>query len=97
MKILLDQLILDLDDLPIIVDNAGLTLRKVIQSSLINQLPSDQSMTGEKKLKAFNIAIDSRGESLDLKAEDLAFVKSRIGMAYGPLVVGRAFTLMEPT
>lgn len=97
MKINVNQAITDLEDQPISQEGKVLTLRDVIQGALLNQLRRDEAdMTAEKKVKAFNLALAVKSEEVDLQAEDISFIKTRIGLGYSALVVGRAFNLLDP-
>lgn len=74
----------------------SLTLRAVIVAACINHLRTDDGLRGDTKAKLFSIAMKVHQEDEpDLKLEELTLVKERIGMAFAPLIVGRAWQLLE--
>lgn len=79
-------------------DAPALTLSDVAVNSLEATVESDRGLSGEKKF-----AMDALARKLYknshcvLSVEDLALLKSRIGIVYGPMVVGDAYRLLDPS
>lgn len=94
MRINPDQIIMGYDDKPVEVpagkdSTKEMTLRSVIIFAL-NSIDRSKPLTAEKKNQAFQICVRMRpGKPLDLKVEDLAFIKERVGIFYNALVYGR--------
>lgn len=97
MRINMTSPIMDLDDKPLMgSDEKEATLREVVQGALLAQLPDDQNVSGGFKAKLFNLAMKVKKDNPDLTAEEIALIKERIGVACLPLVVGRAYELLDP-
>lgn len=77
-------------------EDGSMTLNSIACAALINVLQEDQSMSADDKVKMFRLAqVASKGGVQDVKAEDVALLKQRIGKMYGALIVGRAYDLIE--
>lgn len=73
------------------------TLGRVAANALLALADSDKDMSGETKVKRYDLAIRVvRGETA-LKAEDIAIIKAAIGKHYTPLIVGQAWKLLDPS
>lgn len=94
MKRDFDALILKLDGEPF-EDKA--TLKTVAFLSVTTPLQEDSMLPVEQKMKLYGLAQKvHRGGIVDLSAEDMALLKSRIGSVFNNVVViGRAFDLLE--
>lgn len=80
--------VLDLDDQPVL-DTAGknVTLGSAIRMAL---LANDAQMDPERKLACFDLAVKTRGKDyVELTADEVALIRERVGVGYGPLIVGR--------
>lgn len=77
-------------------DKSALTLKTVSVNSLLAILPNENP-SGEEKAQSFSLAmkIHDAQDAIDLKAEEVVRLKTFIGKSYGPLVVGRAYALLE--
>jgi hypothetical protein len=109
MKIAFDTVLKGLDGLPILDTEQDseapegekkpmatpLALRTAAVRALMVVLPTDREMKGEKKAKIWKLAMAVHGGSDEITAEDAVLLKDRIGQAYGPLVVGQAFEIIE--
>lgn len=72
----------------------GATLGSVCTAAL---LAPNQQDSAETKGKLFDLALAIHGkEAADLKVEDVAMLKERVGKCYPPLVVGRTWQLLDP-
>jgi hypothetical protein len=102
--------ILDFNNKPVIddavcpADTSGkrpcateVTLGDVSVRALMAVAPDEQNLAGEEKFKRFVLAMKIKdGGEVALSAEDIALLKKLIGKIYAPLVVGRAFPLLDP-
>lgn len=77
-------------------DEQALTLRLVCTRAL-TALFRDENIPGEDKLKRAILAerIYMQDE-VELKAEEISMVKFLVGKFYAPLVVMRAFRMLDP-
>lgn len=89
--------ITNLDGQPL-EEGKGGTLGGACLNVLTNQLVGDERMPGEQKAKFFELAVAIHGakEPLDLSVEDVALLKERVGRAYPPIIVGRAWAMLDP-
>jgi hypothetical protein len=77
-------------------DQSPLTLGKVCEDALLaNNLPGD-TPTPEEKNKRFWLVLKIHANKDPLTADEIATAKKVIGLAYGPLVIGRSFELLDP-
>lgn len=59
-------------------------------------LAPSQDETGQQKFEAYQLAAKvNKAAEVELTPEEVAAIKSKIGAAYGPAVVGPAFTLLN--
>jgi hypothetical protein len=97
MRIDFEQVIRDLKEQPLKNGEDGpLTLGGVTCTTMIGVLPEDQNIAPEEKVKMFRLAqLATKGGEQEVKTEDLAMLKKRVGKMFGALVVGRVFDLIE--
>lgn len=77
-------------------DPTALTLRKACVDALgAMGLPGDNPDAVEKG-KRFWLMLKIQHQKGDLTVDDISLVKKMIGMAYGPIVMGRAYELLDP-
>lgn len=95
MKIDLSTTILDLDKKPIKDGEKDFTLATACCNALLT--PEQGETSGEEKVKRFRLAekVYDGGEQ-ELSVDDVALLKKLIGKIYPPLVVGRAFEILDP-
>lgn len=72
-----------------------LTLATVIQNALLNPLRGDESLDGARKLEMHRLAVKTLDPDADYKVEEVTTIKERVGRAYGPVVVGPAWQMIE--
>jgi len=100
VKINPDMVLVDYDGKPIMVPDGEnstkeLTLRSVIIQAL-NLMVEGKLLTAEKKNQAFQICVRMNpGKPLDLKVEDMAFIKERVAIFYNALVYGRVGEIFD--
>lgn len=74
-----------------------LTLSDVAVASLMGAFPDERDLSGDEKIKRFALAMRVRNaKDATLTAEEISLLKKLIGKAYGPLVVGRAYPMIDP-
>jgi hypothetical protein len=69
-------------------DAPALTLGIVSENALFTNLEEDKAASGETKNSIFALSMKIHGQK--------SLLKKRIGEAYGPLIVGRAYQLLDP-
>lgn len=100
MKINFNQPILDLTGKNSVKDPDGgtVTLGSACMTALLYLHPDEQGLSGIEKAERFAVAmkIAAAGEGeADVSAEDIVKVKLVVGKLYNPLVVGRAYSLLD--
>jgi len=107
MKVPILTVLRDLEGIPLrdakVVDSEGkllrdFTLRKACTEALqANGLTGD-SPDGEERYKRFRLAMKiMTSDEPDLTADEIVLVKRLIGLAFGAVVVGRAYEILDPT
>lgn len=96
----LTQPILDLNDKEIPNpqrEGVSYQLLDVALSALLAAHEDERSLTGKEKADRFALAlrINQRPDAVSLTAEQLTLLKTLIGKGFTPLVVGRAYELLE--
>jgi hypothetical protein len=78
-------------------DKTPVTLGDVAATALLNSYPDERDITGDEKVKRFDLAVLAKGgKPVDLTAENVAKIKQLIAKSYGPLIVGRAYAILDP-
>jgi hypothetical protein len=97
------QVIRDLDGKPLPINIEGklpsvATLGQVAKDALVNVLQEDAQLSGSVKYDHWILAGKIYPDKSDvvLTAEELATIKERIGKAFGPLVVGPCWRMLDP-
>ena len=98
MQIDFDSEIRDLANAAIINGEKHLDLAAIATNALLTPQAAEQNIPVEEKVKRFQLALRiANGGALDIALEDVVLLKNIIGKAYPPLVVGRAFELLDPS
>ena len=87
-----------LDGTPIPVsesDRSPVTLGQVAETALVSPAQGE-ALQPEEKARRFALAVKIRAGREPLTVEEIATVKRAVGQLYGPLVVGRAWELLDP-
>jgi len=74
------------------------SLSVVCANALLMPFPDERNIDGAEKVKRFEIAMkvmDTK-KRLHLEAEEIAKIKELVGKAFPPLIVGRAYELLDP-
>jgi len=96
MKLPVTETIKDIFGKDLIAESgAPVTLATVIQNALLGVLKSDENMDGASKLALHTLAVRTLNPDADYVMEEVTLIKSRVGMTYGPAIVGPAFALIE--
>lgn len=96
MKIDFSAFILGIDNKVLIDGDKHVTLATVSVNALMGTFPDETNLPGEKKFERFKIAMKVvDGGEQELTTEEATEIKKTVGKAYGPLIVGRVFTLIE--
>ena len=99
MKINFEQVLVDLDGDPIKddtkKDSRDATLGSVARNALLARFPDEQNLSGDEQFHRYELASFTKGGH-DWPAEDVALLKKLISKAYGPLIIGRSYELIEP-
>ncbi len=75
-----------------------LTLKTICTNALMGTYEEEKKVSGAEKAKRFQLAMkiqSSNGEAV-LQSEEISLVKELIGRGYPPLVVGRAYEILDP-
>lgn len=96
MKKNVDTVLNDLSGQPLKNGEQDMTLKVAAVNALMGVYPDEQQLDGSEKAKRYALAqkIHAGGE-VDLTSDDLALTKKLIGKAYGPVVVGPAYALID--
>lgn len=74
----------------------SLTLGSVCVESLMASFPDEERLSGNDKVKRFKLAQKIYNRTpVDITVEDASLIKELIGKAYGPLIVGQVWDLLE--
>ena len=88
---------LDEDGRPV-VKQEPIILRTVCVNALMGVLPTDKTMTGDQKLAIFTLAQKiTQEDTPDVDIKALALIKDRVGEAFGPVIVGPVFPMLNGT
>jgi hypothetical protein len=74
----------------------------VAENALLASYEDEKALSGEEKLKRYMLAqkieIDARNSKPDteLTADEIALLKRLVAKAYGPLIVGQAWKMIDP-
>jgi hypothetical protein len=79
------------------LETVDLTLKLASLTALSAMLEKDKEMDGETKFKNYKIGlkISENSNKCELTTTEVANIKARLALVYGPIVVGRAWTLLE--
>jgi len=80
------------------IESGKRTLKSVAVEALQLSFADEQQISGEEKAKRWVLAtrIYANPENIDLKTEEISIIKKLIGKAYGPLIVGQAWKILDP-
>jgi hypothetical protein len=97
MQVLMGQILTDLDgkEIPSLSGEPA-TLRGVSTEALIATFKSEEP-SGEEKLKRWELALKVKKseDPVDLTSDEIVLIKKLIGKAYGPMISGQAWQMLE--
>jgi hypothetical protein len=97
MKIDFSSAIKDFDGDAVKDGDKDATLGRVACTALLASYADEQNLPAEDKVKRFRLAeIAAKDGAQEMKVDDVALMKKLIGKAFAPLIVGRAFDIIEP-
>ena len=79
-----------------------LTLKDVSRNSLTANYEDERNLSADEKLSRYDLATKiynngaKEGKEIPVSAEEITMLKKLIGKAYGVLVVGAAFKILDP-
>lgn len=74
-----------------------LTLKVVAQDALTSIFSGEEALPGSRRAKFGLMAIKLEdGDEHALTAEEIVIIKDRIGKGFAPLIVARAYALLDP-
>jgi len=109
MKINVTQQLTELDGTPMVTgrqicqvcgsvigESEPMTVRLAATRALTAQYRDEQSLPGDEKVTRFHLALRLTDEpEPDLKAEEIVLIKNVVGKMYGPVVVGRMWSILD--
>lgn len=96
MKLDMTQGLTGFDGTPLEDEGTLIVLRTVCINALLATLEDDRNRSGEDKLTAWVLAKRLYDEDTpDLKVEEVASLKQRVGECFSPSVVGPALGLLD--
>lgn len=98
MTVLFGKILVDQDDQEIKTDKGKpFTLKDACFQALGATFPDEQNLSGEEKFKRYELYQKIKGgtDPVELVAEDVALLKKLTGKAYGALIVGQCWNLLE--
>lgn len=100
MKVNFSQEMYDLDGKKLVEPpmSRPVTLRTLAVNVLMAAFEDEKHLSGEEKVKRYDMALlvhNSKDDLIDMSIEDVALIKRLIGQAYGPLLVGQAWKMLE--
>lgn len=78
-------------------DGNPATVRGVVMDALVAAYQDEAQLSGEEKLKRWELAmkIKNATDPTELSAEEISLAKKLVGKAYGALVVGQVWSVLE--
>jgi len=110
MKVPVTSVLYDIEGIPLrdaaVISSTGailrperdFTLRKACTEALQTNGLAGDTLDGEERYRRYQLAIKIMSEDTpNLSAEEIAKLKRVIGLAFGAIVVGRAYEILDPT
>jgi len=81
----------------VILDTTGkpATLKGVTIDALMAVYQDEQNLGGEEKLKRYELGLMLSKDMFEVTVEEISLIKKLIGKAYGALIVGQAWNILE--
>jgi hypothetical protein len=86
-----------LDGKPLVAEGVpSMTLGEVVANALVNQF-KDENPSGQDKVKRWALALRIHAaKDIELTADEVKLIKDLVAKAYGPLVVGQVWSILDP-
>ncbi len=99
MKVDFDTTIRDLKDVPVKgPEGKDWTIGEACCTALLSPYQDEPHIDGKEKINRYKIALKvNEGGEQDLTAEEITALKLLIAKAFPPLVVGRAYEILDPS
>jgi hypothetical protein len=81
-------------------EEGNLKLSDVSIEALIAVYEDERNLSGKEKMKRYSLAqkiLKSNGQICEIELGDANLIKDLIGKAYGPMIVGPAYEMLEGT
>lgn len=75
------------------------TLASAACTALLSVFDDERDLDAKTKISRYKLAmkiVEANGAGVDLSVEEVSDVKKLIGKAFAPLIVGRAFEILDP-
>lgn len=98
MTVLFGKVLLNEDDKELKGKNEKpFTLKDACFQSLMATFPDEQALAGEEKFKRYELyqKIKAAPDPVEISAEEVSLLKKLVGKAYGPLIVGQCWNMLE--
>ena len=80
----------------VVSEKEPMTIRLAATRSLTAVYRDEQNLKGDEKVSRFHLALKIVDEDEpDLKAEDIVLIKKLVGKMYGPVIVGRVWSILD--
>jgi hypothetical protein len=77
-------------------DGSALTLREAVTTALVAPF-KDENPSGTEKVKRWQLAAKLQAsKDVELTADDIALIKNLVAKAYGPMIVGQVWAILDP-
>lgn len=97
MRIDFSAPIKDMRGEPLVENEKQVTLGSVACNALLFPYQDETNLPGKDKVQRFTLAaLCSNETEVDIDSEDVALIKKLIAKMYGPLIVGRAYEIIDP-
>ena len=99
MKVTVGKVLVDIDN-ETIKDLKGnnATAKGVIIEALLATYNDEQNLSGEDKLKRFELALKIKNTNevvIELNTEEIVLIKKLVGRAFGTIIVGQTWKVLE--
>jgi hypothetical protein len=88
--------LVDLAGKPIVIEEGPMTLGAAAAAALVGQY-KDDNPAGQDKVKRWALAMRvHNAKDIELTADDVKLIKDMVAKAYGPLIVGQVWAIVDP-
>jgi hypothetical protein len=90
--------LVDLGGKPLVIEQGTppMTLGDAVSAALVMPF-KDESPSGQEKVKRWALALRVHAaKDIELTADDVTLIKNLVAKAYGPLIVGQVWEILDP-